>query len=353
MEGWYMRRVFFILLTLVFILSFFFLDPFRNEKHLQRSRKLKQPAPVTGTVDVSGSESLQYCVSGNPGGEPVLVLQTDPGLALPPAVSGLFDRDKFRIITFLQRGTGMGSTERALAGNNTPACIDDIERLLDHLNINKVYVAGGFWGAGLALLFAQDNPGRVRGMVLWSCFTCTPQEIQNIYGGRAASFFPGAYAELKNAFPSDSSASLEQAMLTGLTQKNLQQRDIYAGLWAAYWNKLTHVPGGFDPLAGLDRAAVYRFALVENYYMKNRFFLQPGVIMDRMSRIADIPAAIISGRYDVVSPPATAAAVHAAMPGSKLIILDGKSFWPVSGPFKEAVNQGMGFVCGNEEAEGW
>ena len=49
------------------------------------------------------------------------------------------------------------------------------------------------------------------------------------------------------------------------------------------------------------------FARLENHYFVNGGFLShDGAIMDRIGAIADIPATIVQGRYDMICPPQSA-----------------------------------------------
>ena len=49
-----------------------------------------------------------------------------------------------------------------------------IERLLEHLGMHELQVVGHDWGAVVALSFAEQNPGRVRRLVL-----CNPPPVSN------------------------------------------------------------------------------------------------------------------------------------------------------------------------------
>ncbi|PZO55881.1 MAG: prolyl aminopeptidase, partial [Leifsonia xyli] len=69
-----------------------------------------------------------------------------------------------------------------------------------------------------------------------------------------------------------------------------------------------------------DRFAL-AFARIENHYFVNDAFLGGRAILDRMDRVAQLPAVIVHGRYDVVCPVTSAWELHAAWPGSELHIV--------------------------------
>ena len=58
------------------------------------------------------------------------------------------------------------------------------------------------------------------------------------------------------------------------------------------------------------------------HYWGNGCFLADGQILNGMPRLAEIPAVLIHGRYDVSGPLDTAWHLHRAWPGSKLVVLD-------------------------------
>ena len=53
-----------------------------------------------------------------------------------------------------------------LSANTTDHLVADLERLRDHLGVDRWVVAGGSWGVTLALVYAQRHPDRVRALVL-------------------------------------------------------------------------------------------------------------------------------------------------------------------------------------------
>ena len=53
-----------------------------------------------------------------------------------------------------------------LRNNSTPELLQDIERIREHLGIDKWLVFGGSWGATLGLLYAQSHPSRVLALIL-------------------------------------------------------------------------------------------------------------------------------------------------------------------------------------------
>jgi proline iminopeptidase len=80
---------------------------------------------------------------------------------------------------------------------------------------------------------------------------------------------------------------------------------------------------GWEPwLSEQDPAFQQVFARLVTHYWGNGCFLDDEPVLDRMDRIAHIPAALIHGRLDVSGPLDTAWDLHRAWPASELVVLD-------------------------------
>src|ERR1700722_4145166 len=107
------------------------------------------------TIDLDGKHTLHYEEFGNKNGIPIVYLHGGPGAGSGPHFHQFFDPSAFRIIIYDQRGAGK-STPLAEIRDNTPdLLVDDLERLKNHLGIDKWHVYGGSWGSTLALLYAE------------------------------------------------------------------------------------------------------------------------------------------------------------------------------------------------------
>jgi proline iminopeptidase len=102
-------------------------------------------------LSVGDGQQLYWETGGNPAGKPALVLYGGPGSGCTPVQRRYFDPERYRIVLFDQRGGGR-STPRVVAttnlsANTTDHLIADIERLREHLGINRWLVLGNSWGA--------------------------------------------------------------------------------------------------------------------------------------------------------------------------------------------------------------
>ena len=81
--------------------------------------------------------------SGNPAGVPVLFLHGGPGTGTDPDQRRYFDPAIYRIVLFDQRGSGKSSPHAELEKNSTPLLVSDIEKIREHLRIDKWVLFGG------------------------------------------------------------------------------------------------------------------------------------------------------------------------------------------------------------------
>ena len=56
-----------------------------------------------------------------------------------------------------------------------------MEKLREHLNIDKWVVYGGSWGSTLSLAYAQAHPERVKALVLRGIFMLRRHELEFFY----------------------------------------------------------------------------------------------------------------------------------------------------------------------------
>ena len=124
----------------------------------------------TGMLKVSDLHTLYYEQSGNPNGKPVVFLHGGPGGGTNPKCRRFFDPAVYRIVLFDQRGCGKSTPHAELHDNTTWNLVADIERIREHLGIDRWQVFGGSWGSTLALAYAQTHPDKVTELVLRGIF---------------------------------------------------------------------------------------------------------------------------------------------------------------------------------------
>jgi proline iminopeptidase len=279
----------------------------------------------TGHLKVSPLHEMYFEQSGNPQGAPVLIVHGGPGGGSFPRLRRYHDPKRWRMVLFDQRGAGKSRPAFELRDNNTPALVEDMEKLRQHLGLGKVHVFGGSWGATLALAYAERYPHNVRSLVLRGLFTGTRREIDSTYhGGAATFFFPEAYARFQAALPHPERRDYPAQLVALLQSADPAERQQAARAFLRYAMKLGNLENSdawiesqLDPIEEHVGPA-----LIENPYMAHGCFLRDGQLLAEAGRLRGIPTILINGRYDMLSPPDAAYALHRKIPGSRLVIVE-------------------------------
>ena len=275
----------------------------------------------TGYLPLSGGHVMYWEQPGNPHGRPVLFLHGGPGAGAGSVHRRFFDPDFWRIIIFDQRGAGRSRPLGGLEHNTTPDLVADIELLRRHLGIDRFLLFGGSWGSTLALAYAQTHPSRVAGAVLRGVFLGRKQEVEwFLYGMQVV--FPEAHAAFANFLPEKERGDLLGAYLKRLTDPDPSIHLPAARAWSIYEGTCSTLLPSPETVAGFsqDRTAL-GLARIEAYYFANHLFLPPKGLLSRMSRIAQIPAEIVQGRYDMICPAVTAFDLAAQWRNARLTIV--------------------------------
>lgn len=256
---------------------------------------------------------------GNPQGFPALFLHGGPGSGAQHMHRRIFDPDRHRAILFDQRGAGRSHPYLSRDANTTPHLVDDIERIREHLGIERWVVAGGSWGSTLALAYAQKYPERVAALVLRAVFLGTAQEVEWAFAGAAKTFRPELYEDFVSRLPEDERARPVAAYAHRISHPDKTVHQPAAQAWNAFERALSELQPGVSRLPDSNPTGrLPPTAVIEAHYVRNDFFLGPNQLLEEAGRLRGIPGAIIQGRYDLLCPPVSAYALAKAWPDAKL-----------------------------------
>lgn len=269
-------------------------------------------------LEMPGGHRAYVEECGLPAGRPAVVLHGGPGGGCSPGMRRFFDPRHYRAVLFDQRGCGRSSPHASVENNTTWDLVADIERIRAALGIERWIVFGGSWGACLALLYAQTHPERVEALVLRGVFTMTRAELDWFYGGGAGAFWPEQWQAFAHMVPEAERGDLIAAYHRRLFGPDPAEQAQFARAWAGWESSLAVLDPG-EGRAYPSASYALAFARLENHYFINDGFLaRDGWILEHMDRLAGTPGWIVQGRYDMICPPHTAHAVHAAWPASTL-----------------------------------
>ncbi|MDV2080253.1 prolyl aminopeptidase [Marinobacter xestospongiae] len=273
-------------------------------------------------LKVTPPHELYLEESGNPEGIPVLVVHGGPGGGCEDYYRRFFDAERYRIILLDQRGAGRSTPLAELADNTTADLVADMEQVRQFLGIDRWVLFGGSWGSTLSLVYAEQYPERVMGLVLRGIFLCRPQDIHWFYQEGASRVFPDYWRDFLAPIPEAERGDLVSAYYRRLTSNNELEQIQAAKAWSIWEGRCATLhpnPAVVDHF-GHPHVAI-ALARIECHYFMNRAFLEPDQILNNAGALAGIPGIIVHGRYDMVCPLDNALALSQAWPDADLRII--------------------------------
>ena len=281
----------------------------------------------SGHLSVSNGHNIWYEQWGNPKSKiPVLSFHGGPGSQYKPHHKYNFDPEIHQVISFDQRGCGNSLPYGELKYNNTQELIKDAKLILEHLNIEKVYLFGGSWGSTMALLFNIDYPDIIEATIIRGIFTGTKAEISYVDKGLFKNFYPAVWERFVNSVPKshkNNPAKYHYRQLNKTDNKsNIRSSKALEELeWPLLgfdWLGFNDIKIDKDPT---QKLLEYDFVPYKIYahYMQNNCFLSGNYIIENCIKIKN-PVHIVQGRYDMVCPPITAYNLHKTLQNSELYI---------------------------------
>jgi proline iminopeptidase len=243
-----------------------------------------------------GLHSLYVQEWGAAHGIPMLFLHGGPGSGCAEHHKDYFDREVHRAVFVDQRGSGRSRPVGSMDQNTTFRLVEDLELVRSRLGIERWHVVGGSWGSTLALCYAIAHPQPIQSLLVRGVFLGTRTEIDWIERGAFRRFYPELWERLD------------------LTDSEIQGRGLPLEAYAQIGTALGSLVGGEadGALTDNDRAAL----TIEQAFNDADFFLEDGYILAHAADL-DIPVQIIQGRYDMLTPPVTAYALHRTLPLSR------------------------------------
>ena len=274
-------------------------------------------------LQVSTDHVLYIEECGKPDGVPIVFLHGGPGGSCEPAHRRYFDPEKYRIILFDQRGCGKSRPHASLKNNTTQDLIDDLEKIRNHLGIDKWVIFGGSWGSTLALAYAEAYAERVLGLILRGIFLCRKQDIDWFYQGGTARLFPDAWQDFIHLIPEEERDDLVKAYHRRLTSGNEIERMAAAKAWSIWEGSTATLTPNHAVLDYFsDPHIALSIARIECHFFINQCFMAENQLLENAHKLKDIPGFIVHGRYDVICPIDQAYALHEYWPNSQLKVVN-------------------------------
>jgi proline iminopeptidase len=270
-------------------------------------------APLTSEwLRVSGGHEIYVESVGRSGGVPAVYLHGGPGSGCQPDHRRLFDPERFHAVLFDQRGCGRSKPKGSRVNNTLPDLIADMEVIRERFGFQRWIVSGGSWGATLALAYAQAHPTRVAGLVLRATFLGTRAEVETAFGPALARFYPDLHRDFVEMLPVEERGAVVASYWRRILNPDPAIHGPAARAWHDTERALSEVKPGraqLDRLAVRSGNAMPATPFMEAHYFHNDSFMAPNQLLRDAGKLAGIPGIIVQGRYDLLCPPSTSAAL--------------------------------------------
>ena len=255
-------------------------------------------------LKVSDLHTIFVEESGNKNGKPVIFLHGGPGGGISSSYRQYFNPEKWRIIMFDQRGCGKSTPFAELKENTTWDLVADIEKIREHLQIEKWVVFGGSWGSTLSLAYSQKHPLSCKALILRGIFLVRKKEIDWFYQSGANNIFPDKWESFLAPIPEEKRDNLLAAYYEILTGNDQAKKIEAAKAWSTWEGSSVRLILDDDFISDFsDEKFAEAFARIEcHYFMNNCWFPTGNYLIENIDKIRNIPSVIVHGRYDIICP---------------------------------------------------
>ncbi|WP_406060331.1 alpha/beta fold hydrolase [Streptomyces sp. NBC_01077] len=307
-----------------------------------------------GLLDVGDGNLIHWEVSGNPAGRPALVVHGGPGSGSSPRSRRLFDPAAYRVVLFDQRGCGRSTPHASdpaadMSVNTTAHLVADMERLREHLGIDRWLLYGGSWGSTLILAYAEAYPERVTEIVIAAVTTTRRSETAWLYEG-VGRFFPEAHERFRAGIDgagiggagvggagvdgaggdgaggggtaAGAAADLVGAYAALMNHPDRAVREKAAADWCGWEDAVLSMEGQGTPYTDRVDDARLGFVRICSHYFAHGAWLEEGALIRDAHRLAGIPGVLIHGRLDMGGPLDTAWQLSRAWPDARLHVVE-------------------------------
>ncbi|QDO95291.1 prolyl aminopeptidase [Formosa sediminum] len=273
---------------------------------------------------VSQTHKIYYEVCGNQGAEPILFVHGGPGSGFSEHDKRFFNFDKQKVVFFDQRGASKSIPFGSIIENTTQDLVNDINKLLDYLEIDNVILFGGSWGTTLGLVYAIQNPNRIKGLLLRGIYLGNKESNEHYLNGGVKKEFPKIWERFSKNVPKESQLSIPKYFLEKMTNSSPTEKKHFSYEWAFYEISIFKKNITKREVEGILEQIPYEsLSIMEAHYLSNVCFLEENYILKNLEKINHIPIKIVHGKEDAICPLKFAIELNSKLKNSELFILNG------------------------------
>lgn len=264
---------------------------------------------------------------GNQQGIPVVFLHGGPGSGCKPDHARFFNPERYRIILFDQRGSGLSTPGGELTKNQTGNLLEDLEAIRKHLQIDQWLLFAGSWGATLALVYAETYPACVTGLILRGVFLARQKDLDWFFEeSGVARIFPQAWEVFSAWLPESKQNNLIETYFSYIQSDDAELYNKATRAWSA-WGDTVVTNGSVKQETQVKENEQVSNGLlaktrIETHYAYHYYFLAENFILEHIHQLPDVPVSIVHGRHDLVCPFEAAWVLHQSIPSSRLVSVD-------------------------------
>ena len=169
-----------------------------------------------------------------------------------------------------------------------------MERLREHLGIDRWLLTGGSWGTTLALVYAERYPHRVSQIMLSAITTTRRSEIGWLYRG-VARFFPQEWERFRDgAGGTGQDGDLVAAYARLMEAPDPQVRNQAASSWSTWEDVVLSLEPDATPFFPGDQPDrdVLAFVRLCAHYFSHAAWLEDNAVIRDAPRLAGIPGVL-------------------------------------------------------------
>jgi proline iminopeptidase len=282
-----------------------------------------------GMLDVGDDNQVYWQVRGTPGGKPAVVVHGGPGGSFARGGYRRFDPAGYQLVLFDQRGCGSSTPHASdpatdMRHNTTEHLIADMERLREHLGIERWLLYGYSWGTALSLAYAEQHPERVSEIILAAIFLGGHDDIDWMYRG-AGRFFPEQWERFAAGAPgTPRDGDIVRAYAQLMENPDPAVREKATIDWCTWEDTLLswETQGSSEVFSGLPSLAQQGLVRTCTHYFSHDAFLEERSLIREAGRLAGIPGALVHGRLDMNGSVEAAWELARAWPDAELLIAE-------------------------------
>jgi proline iminopeptidase len=229
---------------------------------------------------------------------------------------------------FDQRGCGQSTPHASipsadLSTNTTDHLIDDIEALRVALSVDRLLILGHSWGSVLGLTYVSRHRDHVSHAILAGVGTGRHAEIERLYEGMADEY-PTEWNQLPDGIPAGlrglgALEAYKQLLFHPDPEVVAKAADRFSR-WE--WTTSSGDSGSFWPDGWNDPAFRLARSRLVTHYFTNKCWIGDRELLVAARSLGSVPASIVSGERDPLSPLNSAQSLANAWPGAELVIVN-------------------------------